>query len=178
MASRKIALQALQSFIRNGLRKKLTKDLLDHRIFREADLETCAYYHLRWHLRLDPAWIILARKHAPQMKRKRFVDLLVFRDKSPQLALELKWNRAHISRKDHKVLDEALTLGVKKAYFMVTCMRRAGYEKISEKTDVEKNRLFEVIIYPAFRKSEEAAWKRNRKAFKKAFGKALKAAAA
>ena len=173
----KVGLQALQAFIRNDLPKKLAKDLLDHRVVMEADLEVCAYYHLRRYLRSDQLWRILARKHVPQTGY--FVDLLIFRRTFPRLALELKWNRARISKKDRESLSRAVdTLGVNKAYFLATCLRKAPFQKI-KKTDIEKNRVFAVIISPAFTKDQLAAWKETRSLFKKRMplGKALKAAA-
>jgi hypothetical protein len=108
-----------------------------------------------------------------------FVDLLIFRRTFPRLALELKWNRGRISKKDRKSLSRAIdTLGVNKAYFMATWVRRAPYQKI-KKTAIEKNRVFEVIITPNFTKDELADWKKTRSLFKKemSVGKALRAAA-
>jgi hypothetical protein len=174
MANAKIGLQLVQSFIRNDLPKKLAKDLAGLRIIKEADLEVAAYYHLRRHLRTDRAWRVLARKHVPQTGY--FVDLLIFRNKYPRIAVELKWNRARISRKDRRSLTRAVdTLGVNKAYFMATCVKKAPYQKI-KKTEVEKNRIFEVIVTPRLSKDKFAEWKRIRKGFmsEMANGKALK----
>jgi len=174
----KVALRALQAFVRDELPLKLGKDLQNHRVTMEADLEVCAYYHLRRYLRRDPLWRIFARKRVPQTGY--FVDLLIFRRKFPRLALELKWNRGKISAKDRHSLSRAVdTLGVNKAYFLATCVRSAPYQQI-KKTDVEKHKVFEVIISLPFGRDELVEWKRTRRLFKKEMspGKALKAGSA
>lgn len=87
MTSAKIGLQHIHSFIKNDLPKKLAKDLAELRIIKEADLEVSAYYHLRRYIRTDRAWRVLARKHVPQTGH--FVDLLIFKNKYPLIAVEL-----------------------------------------------------------------------------------------
>ena len=85
--------------------------------------------------------------------------LLIIRRTLPRLALELKWNRGKISKKDRKSLSRAIdTLGVNKAYFLATCVRRLPYEQI-KKNSIEKRRVFEVIISPKFTKDEWVKWK-------------------
>lgn len=171
---RKLGVQAVESFIRNQLPKKLAKDLLDHRIIMEADIEACAYYHLRRYLRPDAEWRILVERFVPHTGYR--VDIILFRKTFPRIALELKWNRDHMSDKDRNSLSRSIdTLGVNKAYFLATCLRTTKYRKI-RKTEVEKNRVFEVIISPGLSKDELIKWKAKRHLFKKdmSYGKALK----
>ncbi|MDW8468152.1 MAG: hypothetical protein RML56_03170 [Burkholderiales bacterium] len=157
---KKIGLQSLQSFIRNYLPKRLAADLKNLRSIKKADLEVATYYHLRTFLRQDRAWRVLARRYVPQTGY--YVDLLIFRRNVPRLALELKWNREKISIKDRRSLRRAIdTLGVKKAYFITTCVRRAPYQPI-KKTEIEKNRLFELVITPEFSDRERQNWQSTR----------------
>jgi hypothetical protein len=42
----KIGLKGVESFIKNDLLEKLRADLVAHRMVKEADAESCAYYDL------------------------------------------------------------------------------------------------------------------------------------
>jgi hypothetical protein len=82
--------------------------------------------------------------------------------------------------KDRKSLSRAIdTLGVNKAYFLATCVRRLPYEQI-KKNSIEKRRVFEVIISPKFTKDELVKWKSMRRFFRKEMplGKILEAGSA
>ena len=159
-----ITVQSVETFIRVELPKKLAEDLRHHRITMEADLETCAYYHLRRFLISDPRWIILARKHVPT---GYYVDLLLFKRAIPRLALELKWNRSKIAEKDRRSLESAISeLGLNKAYFLATCIRKAPFKNMT-KTRVEKGRVFEVIVELGFTKEQLIGWKQTRRSYRK-----------
>jgi hypothetical protein len=91
---------------------------------KEADLECCAYFHLRKYLHSDSSWKILARKHTPT---KHYIDLLLFRKEKPRIALELKWNKQSIGKKDKRSLSRSVKqLAVHRAYFISTVTRGKG----------------------------------------------------
>ena len=51
--TRKVKLAEIERFIRGSLKDKPKTDLKNLRIVKEADLECCAYFHLRRFLRVD-----------------------------------------------------------------------------------------------------------------------------
>lgn len=59
-------------FIKTDLRSKLQKDLwgFPFRIFREEDLHTCTYYHLRRFLKADRDWEILNEPLLRDLKKE------------------------------------------------------------------------------------------------------------
>lgn len=61
---------------------------------------------------------------------------------------------------------------------MATCVKAAPYQKI-KKTEIEKNRVFEVIVTPKLSKDKFMDWKRARRGFmsEMANGRGAKAAA-
>ena len=61
VSKRKILLSRIERYVLNELKPRLRMDLRSLRIVKEADIETCAYYHLRRYLKRDPRWTILAR---------------------------------------------------------------------------------------------------------------------
>ncbi len=112
-----IELSELKNFIEDGIRQLLQCDLRELKIIKEADIECCTYYHLRRFIGDDHRWKVLARKHSPT---KRYTDLLIFFEKKPCIAIELKWDKKKMSKKDRRSLMAARRkLSVDKAYFIV-----------------------------------------------------------
>jgi hypothetical protein len=114
-------LQDIQGFIHknrpHGLRAKLLRDFQQLKFVREADVECAAYYHLRRYIGEDPKWRVFARKHV--QLTGHYIDLLIFSDEFPVIALELKWGQVNIEKKDRDSLYTALTkLKVQKAYWL------------------------------------------------------------
>jgi hypothetical protein len=169
VTSQSIGLRGMQTFLSGPLPMKIAKDLRALRIIKEADLECCAFYHLRQFLQKDPTWNVFARKHVPHTDH--YVDLILFRRgyplrrEYPRIAIELKWNLDRISPKDRHSLNGSIrSLGVHKAYFMTTLVGAKVFNPI-RKTRFEKNRLFEIVIRLPLTGHELDDWKQRRRAF-------------
>lgn len=158
-------LQKVEGFMRHELRSKLRNDLAALRITKEADAECCLFYHLRRTLPTKGAWKVLARKYAK--RTGYYIDILLFEGYDPRLAVEIKWNKKRISKKDRKSLDCALTLlRVKKAYFISVGPDLSKYKKLRRKKNIEKNRLHEIPIYlSAHSRKKLKDWKADRNRF-------------
>jgi hypothetical protein len=156
--------QDIQTFIRSGqLSKKLRHDLQNLRIIKEADLECATYHHLRLFIGEDPKWRVLARKHVPATKHN--VDILIFKNDLPVIALELKWSKIKIGPKDQRSLKRALQLlGVKKAYWLSTVSTERKPPKFN-KTPDDKYVFHRIIVKLGFTGEELQAWKKERRAF-------------
>jgi len=142
---RTIRLAEVESFVKHPLTDKLRRDLRSLRILKEGDVECCAYYHLRRLLRRDSSWRVFARKFSP--KTGYYTDLVIFHGKKARIAIEIKWNRTKISKKDRKALASARkNLKVRKTYFYNVLPDRSAYEKVPEKREAEKYRLFERVV--------------------------------
>ena len=160
---KKVGLQRLESFLRNALRRQLTKDLRDFRMVKEADLECCVYYHLRRFLSGDEDWRFFARKHSRHTGH--FIDLLGFRKQMPRIAIELKWDRRQITKKDRRSLRRGIKrLRVNKAYFIATSIRAQEYSPVT-KSRAEKHRLFEIFVELPLSGAERKNWKEERKKY-------------
>jgi len=94
--------------------------------------------HLRRLLDADQSWTVTARRHVPQTGR--FVDIVIFHETVPKVAIELKWGLKEIDHKDRDSLDKAIKiLGVNKAYWIsaavlgkpVTALDKQSDEKYS-----------------------------------------------
>ena len=163
LTSQKIGLRNVENFVRKDLPRKLKTDLHDLRMVKEADLECCAYYHLRRFLRSDLTWKVFARKHSRHTLY--YTDLIIFRKKYPRIAIELKWSEGNISPKDRASLDKSIrSLRVNKAYFITTTAGTEAYQKV-EKKPLEKNRLFEIPIDLELRDAELHSWKDRRRVY-------------
>ena len=153
----------VENFIRRRLTTKLRTDLRRLRITKEADAECCIYYHLRKTLPANGRWTVLARKFA--RFTEHYIDLIVLRKKCPRLAIEIKWNRKRMSRKDRDSLKKALKdMRVNKAYFISVGpdITAASYKKV-KKTELEKNRLHEIPIGLGMTSPEaKSKWKQQR----------------
>jgi len=157
---RKINLREVEDFITEKLGKKLQRDLRKLRIVREADLECCAYYHLRKFLSRDSAWKVLARRYWRTSGKQRYTDLMIFLNSTPYIAIELKWRRKKISRKDLKSLKSALKdLKVRKAYFITTVIPNVSeYER-------SQHKICEIPVGLNFSQKKYEKWKKERKKF-------------
>jgi len=63
MGSFKITVGKVEDYIQQKLNKKLQNDLKKLKMVKDADLECCAYFHLRKYLYRDCSWRIFARKY-------------------------------------------------------------------------------------------------------------------
>ena len=151
----------LEKFILEDLKTRLQQDLRDHKIIREKDLECCVYYHLRQFLQKDPLWKVLVEKHSP--RTRHYIDLLVLHNVKPEIAIELKWKRTHISKKDYKSLSLGLSeLKLKKAYFITTAVPSDSiYSKL-----IETPMIQEIIVGLNLSPVDCMQWKLERKKIK------------
>ncbi|HPD57584.1 MAG TPA: hypothetical protein P5294_10480 [Smithellaceae bacterium] len=133
MGSAKITVGQVEKYIEQKLNKKLQNDLKKLRMIKEADLECCAYFHLRKYLYRDSSWKIFARKHS--LHTEHYIDLLLFRKNTPRIALELKWNKQTIGNKDKESLSKSIKkLRVNRAYFISTITgKKSCQDKLSNK---------------------------------------------
>ncbi len=138
------------------------------RLLPSADIECCAYYHLRRFLRRDTRWRVLARKHS--VVTRHYTDLMIYKRQSCQLAMELKWRHDQIDPKDRRSLRRALgKLGVRKCYFITALPDASDYQHLP-KTKTEKYRLFEIVVDLGYRGANRLekveAWLNERKKFR------------
>jgi hypothetical protein len=160
-----VSLNALQTFVRHDLRLRLRKDLRNLKIVKEADLECASYYHLRRFISSDDRWRILARKHAQQTGH--FIDLLIFKNARPRIAIELKWRRKAISRKDLRSLRASLKkLSVNKAYFVCAIPNESQYKKL-RKSVRDKYLLHECVVGLNWTPTQVQVWEQLRRHFTK-----------
>jgi hypothetical protein len=160
-----VGIQKVAAFIRTKLPKKLKKDLLELRMMKEADLECRAYYHVSRFLLRQPEWKIFARKYSPT---EHFIDLLLFKNQYPRIAIELKWNKTGITEKDRKSLHRAIeTLGVQKAYFITTLIGGKKYQRITKKDYWEKGALIGIYVPLSLNGEKLKRWKEQRQVFMK-----------
>jgi hypothetical protein len=154
---RVIPLVEVEGFVKHTLKNKLQKDLRTLRILKEGDVECCAYYHLRKTLKPDPNWRVFARKYSP--KTGYYTDLVIFHFKKARIAIEIKWSKENLSKKDRKALASARkNLRVKKTYFYSVMPDASSYEKLPAKRKAEKYRFFECVVdlgYPNQQKIAE-----------------------
>ncbi len=157
-------LQKLEHFMKHMLITKLRNDLAAFRITKEADAECCMFFHLRQTLPSNKQWKILARKYSS--RTGHYIDLLVFKRRRPRLAVEIKWNKRSMSKKDRRSLDQALLkLKVNKAYFVSVGPDLSNYDR-KDKKDFEKNRLHEIPIDLDFNDPHRLKrWKTERKRY-------------
>ena len=163
-AAKRRKLREIQKFIRKTLPVKLCRDLKYLRIVKEADVECAAYHHLRNFLGESRRWLVLARKHVPQTGH--YVDLLIFKDYKPALAIELKWGQTSIGQKDRHSLNTSLTkLGVHKAYWLSAVA--STKEKLPWKREtVEKGVMHRIIVRLELTDEKLTAWTAKRKLLK------------
>ena len=160
-ATRRRTLQEIQTFIRMRLPVKLRRDLEYLRIVKEADVECAAYHHLRNFIGESRRWRVLARKHVP--RTGHYVDLLIFRDYSPAIAIELKWGQTTIGQKDRHSLNTCLRdLGVHKAYWLSAIASQKKKQRWVKKTS-EKGVMHRIIVRLEIAESKLKEWTTNRK---------------
>ncbi len=164
--AKSIGLREVENFIRRDLKRKLADDLLNTNMLREADLQGCAYVHLRHFLKGDERWRVFGCRDVPKIRA--FLDLLISYDGLPQIARELKWKRLRISRKDRRSLHRALKeLRLKKVYFLTTADKKSSYTKLgSQKSPAEKYRLQECVVVPNCSSDDLLRLKKDRRSYK------------
>jgi hypothetical protein len=162
---RSINLAEVQWFVKHTLKDELQKDFRDLRILKEGDVECCAYYHLRKILKPDPNWRVFARKFSPQTGY--YTDLAIFHHKKARIAIEIKWRKYKITKKDREALASTRkNLGVKKTYFYCVMPDASTYQKAS-KREGEKFRFFERIVDLGYTSKEEIEeFERRRREFR------------
>ena len=147
-------------FVKKELSKRIEEDLKALRLVREADVQCAAYMYLRKRLDSDPNWHVLAEFHAPQTSK--FIDLVLFQKSVPRIAIEIKWGRKNMGKKDRESLRTALTkLGVNKAYWLSASVLGEPPPPL-EKLDHEKYLLHQVVVRPSLDESELLCWKKLR----------------
>ena len=167
-SQKKTNLSQVQYFVHKTLKVKLRKDLRKLRIIKESDIETCAYHHLRVFLRGDPRWNILARYFAKNTGH--YIDLVIFRDSKPKIAIEIKWNRKTIARKDRRSLCRSLQrLRAKKVYCLTLLRDRVQYKKM-RKRETEKYRLHEIRVGLDWPTDRVKDWERKRNPLRQKMG--------
>jgi len=141
----------VNAFIRGQLQDRLTKDFIGRpfRIFRERDLHTCSYFHLRRFLRADKRWEIVNEPFLRNLKgsgKSAQPDIVLFRKGKPVFIIELKFRRKNTSvrRKDKRVFRKALRgkTWAKKAFYIQTVIEQGG----KKQQNVVKNRSMTFII--------------------------------
>lgn len=161
-----VHLAEVEHFVKHTLKSKLQKDLRNLRILKEGDVECCAYYHLRKILRPDPNWRVFARKFSPQTGF--YTDLVIFHKTKAKIAIEIKWGRKKISKKDRRALASARkNLRVKKTYFYCVMPDASLYTTLAEKKETEKYRLFERAVDLGYASKQDIVeFRRQRKEFR------------
>lgn len=150
----------LAAFIEGDLQTKLLRDLRALKIIKEADVECAAYFHLRHFIGERTRWRVLARKHA--RATGHFIDLLIFDDETPAIAIELKWGKKAITTKDYNSLVKAKDyLRVQKTYWI---SMRAGSDEAGEFSIIRgKGREPIQIVTPLNLPPEQKAqWEKKR----------------
>jgi hypothetical protein len=94
--------------------------------------------------------------------------LVIFHSKKARVAIEIKWGRKRISKKDRRALASARkNLRVKKTYFYCVLTDASSYKKLPEKRAPEKYRLFERVVDLGYAsKHEIERFKLQRKEFR------------
>jgi hypothetical protein len=160
MASVRVTLQQVERFVSTELPRLLKTDLCAYRLLRESDVECAAYMHLRHLLDADQRWTVTARRHVRQTGH--FIDLVIFQDTKPRIAIELKWGKRCIDPKDRKSLREALTrLGVNRAYWISASVLGRETERF-EKAAHEKYSLRQICVRAELPAGEVQSWIRFR----------------
>ena len=153
----------ITKFIKHDLPLKIQKDLLNHKIVKEADIECSTYFHLRRFIGEGTDWRILARKHAPATGH--YIDLLLFNGHHPAIAIELKWAKKNIGEKDRRSLQRALEeLKVQKAYWISATMDE--HKALTEREYTDRHKLFQITIPLGLGKDEKKEWLSKRKKFR------------
>ena len=161
-----IHLSEVELFVKHTLKDNLQKDLRSLRILKEGDVECCTYYHLRKVLKPDPNWRVFARKFSPLTRF--YTDLVIFHRKKAKIAIEIKWRKNEISKKDRKALASTRkNLRVKKMYFYCVMPDASSYKKLREKKEAEKYRFFERVVDLGYASKQDIEeFRRQRKEFR------------
>src|SRR5439155_24639973 len=145
-----ISLAEVEGFVKHTLQDKLQRDLRNLRILKEGDVECCSYYHLRKILMPEPNWRVFAHKFS--QKTGYYTDLVIYHRKRARIAIEIKWGKKNISKKDRKALGSARkNLPVKKTYFYSVMLGATNYRKLRGRRKAEEYRLFERTVDVGYR---------------------------
>src|SRR5574341_1265766 len=155
MKKHKIQKIELHKFITRDLEKKLIIDLKNFRIASEADLQSCAYLHLRRYLNKDKKWSILNKAFI--MNLSVYPDFVIKRRGRVRVGIELKEKRILTPKevkRDLKKLQKMWKNGklFNKGYLIFLVrdkkpekeLRRLAKKKW--RTDSQKWHLFPIII--------------------------------
>lgn len=149
----------VERFIRAQLPILLALDLRQLRIVKEANLECCAYFHLRKFFGEKTTWNALARMHVPHTGH--YIDILIFEEQIPRIAIELKWGKKEIGKKDRASLKSALTkLGVNKAYWFSALPSNQYSTQLREEGD--RYTLHQIIVPLELTEEDLPGWKKAR----------------
>lgn len=152
-----IKLSQVENFVRRELPQHIQSDLEAFRLLREADVQCAAYMYLREFLDSDSNWHVLAEHHAPQTGR--YVDLVILQKSIPRVAIEIKWWRKNIGKKDRDSLSKALQdLGVNKAYWLSASVR-GDHPPPLQKELHEKHRLHQIVVRANLEEAALQRWK-------------------
>lgn len=164
-----IGLDGVERFIRVGMREGLRRDLLRHKMLREADLAGCIYYRLRRLLKPDNRWRVFVNRYVKDIGR--YPDLLLLLNKQPVIAIEVKWRSAKISGKDRDTLRACLKrLDVRKVYFVTTVILKSDYTKLRwQKKSDEKWKLRELTVALNLSGKRREFWESERGHYQSAF---------
>jgi hypothetical protein len=97
------------NFIKKKLPDKLRRDLVSQRMFKESDLHSCCYFHLRKFGYGDKKWKILNEPYIADLKGNP--DLLIYEGERPKIMLELKFwtpGKSGAGRRDEEKLKHAV----------------------------------------------------------------------
>ena len=164
---------SIRNFIKDGLRKRLVRDLRKRRITSEADLQSCTYFHLRRYLSRDPKWTVLNRAYVRDTSV--FPDLILRRRGRTRMVIELKEKRTLNSgwfRADTAKLQALWRRGSRPVIGFVICLLRqkeseAALQRLAEswRTPQQRKHIFPIVINARFHIKEWNAfkdwWKRN-----------------
>lgn len=152
----RITLQQVQKYLRHEVPALLKLDLQAYRLLRESDVECATYMHLRRLLDADPRWTVTARRYVPQTCR--FVDIVIFLETKPKIAIELKWGLKEIDDKDRDSLGSALKfLGVNKAYWISAAVLGKTVDRL-EKLPHEKHSLHVICVRADLPQDQHEHW--------------------
>lgn len=91
------------AWIREDLPKKVRRDVIGphSKIFREADLQACVYFHLRKFLSRDRTWTILNCPQFADFEQRYFPDIVLSQQHKRRIVIELKFRHRQSGMSTH-----------------------------------------------------------------------------
>ena len=145
----------VRRFIKKELRDKIVRDLKRKRIFSEADLQSCTYFHLRRYLAKDTNWGIRSQNYIRDTER--FPDLVLRQGGLIRVVIELKEKKQlgqKWFKKDTAKLRALLRGSNHRVIGFIICLLRD--ESLNEKdlkskarawrTDSQRWHIFSIVI--------------------------------